>query len=142
MSKIIAIDYGRKHIGLAVADTDIRIASPLPGLELGKMSLMLNSVTKVLNKIPDLELVVVGKPTGLDGKPTRMSKEVEEFALNLSNQLGLPVKVWEETLTSQQASINSSLAGRPKRPSKKKDKRHSLAAQIILSEYLAHAYQN
>lgn len=130
MSNIFAIDYGTKYIGLAVADTEIKIATPIKHLQVRKHGDSVSTVVKFLSKQEDVKLIVIGFPSGVGGKDTQISNEVKQFAEDVYTQTQLPYLLWDETLTSKQALLNSA--------SNKKLDTHSIAAQIILKEYLEH----
>jgi putative Holliday junction resolvase len=77
--RILAVDYGRKRIGLAISD-------PLGIMAHGMDTLHRRSLRKDLAQLQDIirkqevRLLVVGNPIHLDGTPSEMSVEAEEFA--------------------------------------------------------------
>jgi putative transcription antitermination factor YqgF len=124
--KILAIDYGTKHVGVATNDDTGTLAIPLTTLIVGRKTNLELVAELAIEK--QIELFLIGLPTGLDGKPTKISQEVENFARNLSELTGIPHKFWNETNTSVQAAQRF-----------KDDKNiasHSEAARIMLQEYL------
>jgi putative Holliday junction resolvase len=132
MAKVIAVDYGRKYIGLAVAD-DISVATILPPLSITSGQTPIQAMIKFMNSIGNVDLLLIGIPSGFGGKPTQMSQEIEAFAKLVREACPVQVKFWDETLTSKQAEKH--------KVAKKSQSSHSQAARIILQEYLdTHEY--
>ncbi len=127
MGKIVGIDYGTKNIGLAISDESGLFAERITPAKAKKNRTLVESILEEL-KDYDIDLFILGTPIGLDAKPTKKSHEVDEFAEKLKKSTSIPVKLWNETLTSKQADINLSTLS-------KKDQ-HSEAARIMLQEYL------
>jgi putative pre-16S rRNA nuclease len=144
---ILAIDYGKKRLGLALSD------------ELGMTSRPYGTWNRV-NRRRDLarlrELVrqqgvrriVVGLPLHLDGTPSDMSEEAKSFAARVEKALGLPVEMMDERLSSwearqTQASANSNERARRGSPGRAEPRKQTaldqIAAAIILQDYLDRA---
>ena len=141
---ILAIDYGKKRLGLALSD------------ELG-MTSHPHATWNRVNRRRDLarlrELahqkkvgrIVVGLPLRLDGTPTEMSEEAKSFAARVEKALGLPVEMMDERLSSWEARETISAEGSGKRARHgssgrsetiKKSTLDDIAAAIILRDYL------
>jgi len=129
MAQIIAIDYGTRFIGLAISDETRLIATTLPTVRVPRGREPLPTLLKAL-EINNIEQIVIGYPSGLDNKPTQMSREIEKFSQELEKRTGIKTKLWNETYTSQQAETI--------KLKKKSHDSHSHAARIILQEYLDH----
>lgn len=131
--RILAVDYGRKRIGLAISD-------PLGVMAHGMETLHRRSLRKDLAQLCGLvraqgvQLLIVGNPIHLDGTPSEMSQEAEAFAARLSEQCGIPYRMWDERMTSQEAGHLLRETGRSVLRDGGVDR---LAAQIILDSYLA-----
>ncbi|HEU0121033.1 MAG TPA: Holliday junction resolvase RuvX [Bryobacteraceae bacterium] len=131
--RILAVDYGRKRIGLAISD-------PLGVMAHGMETLQRRSLRKDLTQLcalireQQVRLLVVGNPLHLDGSPSEMSQEAESFASRLSEQCGVPYRMWDERLTSQEAGHLLRETGRSVQRDGGVDR---LAAQIILDSFLA-----
>jgi putative Holliday junction resolvase len=134
MSKILAIDYGRKKIGLAVSDETNTIAEKLPILKVKNQKEAVEGIEMILQNVGAVSKIVVGLPLGLEMKPTQMSHEVKDFVEKLKKRISQEISVvfTNEVLTSQYAE-----KGRSKKF--KKEKSDSEAARIMLQEYLNHA---
>lgn len=122
---ILAVDYGTKFIGLAMAEDKVRISTPYGILENKEESLFAE-----LRKIIEREKVgkiVIGRPLALSGRETQQTGKTDFFIEKTREEIKLPVIVVDERLTSRMA--DKLLAG---------DKRenHAVAASIILQDYL------
>ena len=148
--RILALDYGRKKIGLALADTEARIAEPVETVE----RINRNEDMRRLRKFArdhGVKQIVVGLPLRLDGAAGEMAEEAKRFAERVRKQIGLPVEMVDERLTSWQAeqvleqefgrriTHQETPRGRRKitRASESKYTVDSIAAMLILREYLA-----
>lgn len=130
--RCLGIDYGAKRVGLSFGD-DIGVATPLPALvdaDSAKRWAALSALVKT-RKITDL---VLGYPFNMDYTVGFQAKEVDAFAERLRTEIGLPVHLVDERLTSYEAEETI-----PK--SKRRDVRasglvDSRAATIILQDFL------
>lgn len=148
--KILAIDYGRSRIGLALADTGTRIAYPHDTLERINRNEDMRRLRELARDL-SVRHIVVGLPLRLDGSPGEMAAEAQGFAARLSKQLGLPVDLVDERLTSWEAqrvleeelgrriTHQETPAGRKKIAGDALGKYSvdAVAAMVILREYLA-----
>jgi len=129
----LAIDYGRKRIGLAVSD-------PLGMMAHGMETLHRKSLRKDLAQLrgiireQEVHLLVVGNPLHLDGSRSEMSEEAEQFAARLSADAAVPYRMWDERMSSQEAGHLLRETGRAVQRDGGVDR---LAAQIILDSFLA-----
>lgn len=125
---LLALDVGEKRIGLAMADSQVRIAVPFGWVANDER--IMEELAEIMLR-HDISLVVVGYPRNQSGEPTRQTEFVVEFVRRLS-QLDIDAEIayQDESLTSVQAEQR--LAG------KLKDKGDidAEAASIILQDYL------
>lgn len=132
--KILAIDYGEKKIGLAHSDELGIVAAKLPVLFVKKAKDRIDGVVYVIKNINPQKLLI-GMPTGLNGKESEQEKEVKDYIINLQKAIKKELKqdmeiiTWDETYSSKQAEEGKSAKFR-------KTKSDSEAARIILQEYL------
>lgn len=134
MNPILGVDYGRKHIGIAISDSGQTFARRLDKITVTKYQTPAEALIKFL-KNRNLDQILVGLPTGLEGKPTQMSKEIEEFAKEVAEVTNNKIGFWDETYTSKQAEQTA--ASKSKR---NLNQSHSEAARIILQAYLDHKH--
>jgi putative holliday junction resolvase len=137
--RVLGIDYGARRIGLALSDATATLASPWrliqrPPSEAETLRLMIQEITVLAKDDDGLEAVVVGWPRRLDGSPTAQTAIVETFARALKAQIGVPVILQDERLSSREAE--SRLARRETDWRKRKAKLDAAAAAVILQDYL------
>jgi putative holliday junction resolvase len=151
-AKILALDYGRKKIGLALADAEARIAEPHDTLERVNRNEDMRRLREFVRD-HNVKQIVVGLPLRLDGAAGEMADEAKRFAERVRKQIGVPVEMVDERLTSWQAeqileqefgrriTHRETPRGREKitRTSDGKYTVDSIAATLILREYLARA---
>jgi putative holliday junction resolvase len=144
-STIMAVDYGRARIGLAIATAEARLARPLATLERINRNEDMRRLRELARE-HDVKKIVVGLPLLLDGMRGEMAEEAERFAKRVRKQIGLPVEMVDERLTSWEAErLLEEEFGKKYRDENEKRKKpdgekptvDSVAAAVILREYLA-----
>jgi putative Holliday junction resolvase len=133
MDRILAVDFGRRRIGLAVSDELGMTAQGLPTLCVGSVSTAPGAVAEVAAEWSVAE-VVVGLPLNMDGSRGPMVEAAEAFADALRSETGLPVTYWDERLTTQAAHRVLADAGLKHR--KRKGTADRIAAGLILESFL------
>ena len=144
--RVLALDYGRSRIGVALADTAVGLAQPLCTLERINRNEDMRRLREMARE-HGVKQVVVGLPLRLDGTRGEMAEEAEGFANRLRKQLGVPVEMVDERLSSWEAErLLEEVQGRvikapvvPGRTAKKDSRRigvDAVAAAVILQEYL------
>lgn len=101
--RILALDLGRKRIGLAVSDPLGITAQGLPNLERVNKRTDLAALDALL-KEREVGLVLMGNPINMGGSEGRQSGWVREFAAALEAHTRVPVRFWDERLTSVAAN--------------------------------------
>ena len=132
LARILAIDYGRRRIGLAVSDELGITAVPVATLERKNRREDIRCLREIARKYK-VTLIIVGSPLHLAGHAGEMAKEAARFASRIKKELGLPVELRDERLTSWEAEQTlKENAGR------KSKKMHldSVAAAILLRDFL------
>jgi len=144
---ILGIDYGRVRIGLAIADSQTALARPLDTFERVNRNADMRRLREIV-LAHGVKQLVVGLPLRLDGTHGEMAREAARFAERLRKQLGIPVELVDERLTSWEAErLMEEQAGRTlhesAKPGRKKRSRaaakitvDAVAAAVILKEYL------
>ncbi len=130
--RFLGIDYGTRRIGLAYGD-ELGIATPLPALtdaDAAKRRAGLAAVVKA-RRVTDL---VLGYPYNMDGTTGFKAKEVDAFADQLRADLGLPVHLIDERLTSHMAEAG--MTQLELREIRAKGIVDSRAAALILQDFL------
>ena len=99
---ILAVDYGRARIGLAIADAEVRLARPLATLQRVNRNEDMRRLRE-LARAHGVKQIVVGLPLRLDGTRGEMAEEAERFAARVAKQIGVRVELVDERLTSWEA---------------------------------------
>ncbi len=128
-SYILALDVGARRIGVALASTPARIASPLLTLE---HSPEIFTRLQELIERENVDTIVVGLPRGLDGQTTAQTSATETFIDELRGRIDVPIFTQDEALTSVKAEAE--LASRRKPHAKAAV--DALAATYILEDFL------
>jgi putative Holliday junction resolvase len=144
---ILAIDYGRARIGLAIADAETRLARPLETLKRVNRNEDMRRLREIVRD-HHVKQIVVGLPLRLDGTRGDMAEEATRFSTRVRKQLGVPVELADERLTSWEAERlleeqsgrvrHTKRGGQAKRQRDKAISVDSVAATVILQDYLAH----
>jgi putative Holliday junction resolvase len=130
---ILAFDFGARWIGVAVGDTETRLASPLGMFEATSGSRCMAEVETLVREWRP-ERLLVGLPLAMDGSEHDMTRRARRFARQLEGRFRLPVAFADERLSSVAAEAQLRETGRGGR--KHKNAAHALAAKIILQSYL------
>jgi putative Holliday junction resolvase len=131
LGAVLAIDYGRRRLGLALSDALGVTARPLAVWERTNRRGDLARIRDLCRRHA-VGRVVVGWPIRLDGTPGEMAKEAAGFAERLRKYLGRPVDLADERLSSWQAGQQLHETG-VRRAGKPVD---DVAATVILRDYL------
>lgn len=132
--RILALDVGRKRIGLAITDEMRITVRGLDTLERVKPRVDLARITDIV-KTNDVGLLLVGLPVRLGGEDSAMTAHVRTFAAALQDKSGKPVQLWDERLTSVAAEARLEAEGL--RPMRRTGAIDQAAACILLEDYLA-----
>lgn len=149
-AKILALDYGRTKIGIAWADVQARIAAPFATLARINRNEDMRRLREMARQ-EKVQQIVVGLPLRLDGTQGDMADEVTRFAERVRKQVGVPVELVDERLSSWEAErILEEELGRKlmhqethlgrKKTSRGADTKYTVdavAAMVILREYLS-----
>lgn len=139
-SRIVSIDYGQARIGLAISDETHLIASPLITLTAEKRSE--KTAEKLIRWLLDYQEqhrfvtqeIIIGMPLLMSGKSGLLADEVRHFVTLLQQQTTIPIKTWDERLTTVQAD-RSLREGHLTRRQRAKTV-DTVSATILLQSYL------
>lgn len=124
--RILGIDYGTKKIGFAIADTDVKMASPLMIMKNDEYFL---PALKKLVADEMIDKLVVGKPQGTGFETVSYVEEIEKFVVMLNDILPVPVITFDESYTTHEAQ-------RLMKESRNRGEDDDLAAMVILQAYI------
>jgi putative Holliday junction resolvase len=131
--RILAIDHGSKRMGIAVSDELKMIAQPLEYILAEPSDRFLARLNELIND-KEVELILIGMPRNMDGSYGPAALKVQDFVEMLKAAVCVPIKMWDERLTSAQA--NRLLIQGNVRRDKRKEKVDKMAAAILLQSYL------
>lgn len=133
MSRILAIDYGRKRTGLAVSDTMQIIAN---GLTTVPTHELLDFIAGYVQKEP-VERIIIGLPKQMNNEVSENMKYIEPFVRLLKKKISeMPVEFVDERFTSVLAHRTMLEAGLKKKDRQNKALVDEISATIILQTYL------
>ncbi|MGN0047940.1 MAG: Holliday junction resolvase RuvX [Bacteroides sp.] len=133
MSRIIAIDYGRKRTGIAVSDTLQMIAN---GLTTVPTHTLLDFLLGYVEREP-VERILVGLPKQMNNEASESMKYIEPFVRSLKKKLPhIAVEYVDERFTSVLAHRTMLEAGLKKKTRQNKELVDEISATIILQTYL------
>ena len=130
--RCLGIDYGTRRIGLSYGD-ELGVATPLPALTEADEARRWAALLEVARG-RRVSVLVVGHPLNMDDTAGPKAKEADAFAARLGAELGLPVHLVDERLTSQEAE--STIAKPRRRDVRASGIVDSRAATLILQDFL------
>lgn len=134
MARIIGIDYGRKRTGVAVTDPLKIVAGALATVPTHTLE---QFITGYVAR-EQVELIVIGQPTQLDGQPSESMRYITPFVNRLKKILpDIPIVMYDERFTSTIAHQAMIAGGMKKSDRRDKARVDSIAATIILNDYLS-----
>jgi putative holliday junction resolvase len=135
--RVLAIDYGRKRLGLAISDALRVTASPFATWNRSSRRRDLAKL-RTLCREQEIKLIVIGWPLQLGGTRGEMALEAARFAERIKAELGIPVELVDERLSSWEAqeTLADTAAGKPGSRGRKRERLDELAAAVILRDYL------
>ncbi len=130
---ILALDVGQKRIGVAVSGPNDLLARSLTVIRVRNRKQSLEAVRRLVEQEGAAE-VVVGHPLNMDGTVGEQARKAESFARQLARIVPVPVTLWDERLSTQQAQEALIEAG--VRRKARRARLDAAAAAAILQSYL------
>ena len=128
-SRLLGIDPGKKRVGLAISDEDKLVSTPLKTIIKKNNSDLAKEIREIIEE-NNIKGIVVGNPINMDGSKGPSAQSANDFAKYLSNNISIPVTMWDERLSSEAAfKLSSNL---DINTSKKVEKLDQNAASFIL----------
>jgi putative Holliday junction resolvase len=131
--RILALDHGTVRIGVAVSDELKMLAHPVEHIPADPFPDFLERL-KVLIREKEVELVVVGMPRNMDGSYGEAAAKVRAFVTVLRETVQVPIRTWDERLTTVQAQRGMRQGGR--KGGDARDRIDAAAAAVLLQGYL------
>ena len=108
-SRLLGIDPGKNRIGLAISDEDKLVSTPLKTIVKKNNSNFIKEIKQIIDE-NNLKGIIVGNPINMDGSRGPSSQSANDFAKYLSNNISIPVTMWDERLSSDGAfNLSSNL---------------------------------
>ena len=128
-SRLLGIDPGKNRIGIAISDEDKLVSPPLKTIFKKNNSNFINEIQTIIEE-NNIKGIIVGNPINMDGSKGPSAQSAEDFSKYISNNVSIPVTMWDERLSSQAAfNLSSNL---DVNISKKVNKLDQNAASFIL----------
>ena len=98
-SRLLGLDVGRKTIGLAVSDSDMKIATTVGTIRRSKFTKDVKNLDAIITE-RQVSGLVLGLPINMDGNEGPACQSVRQFAVNLDNVLEIGITFWDERLST------------------------------------------
>ena len=98
-SRLLGLDVGRKTIGLAVSDSDMKIATTVGTILRSKFTKDVKNLDAIITE-RQVNGLVLGLPISMDGNEGPACQSVHQFAVNLDNILEIGITFWDERLST------------------------------------------
>jgi len=133
MARFLGLDVGAKRLGVALSDSEGRIATPLAVLDVVGLKTDPSPLVRLIDEW-DIATIVVGLPKSLDGSEGLQAQEVRAITETLVGGLGVDVIYSDERLSSVEASRSLRSAGISEKQAR--GTVDMIAASLILQTYL------
>jgi putative Holliday junction resolvase len=131
--RVLAIDHGTKRMGIALSDPSGIVATPLEYVPAEPFAGFLARLKELIRE-KEVALILIGMPRNMDGSYGPAAAKVQEFVAVLKENIAVPIRTWDERLTSAQA--NRFLLQADVRRKDRKEKVDKAAAAILLQSFL------
>ncbi len=131
--RILAVDPGEKRIGIAISDPTGTIANPVMVLKHSSRQADAEAIARFAIE-NEVSAIVVGQSLDEEGQPTPEGRRSGRLAEAIQNQASLPVILWDESGSTQEARLARIALGVSRR--RRRGHQDDLAAAIILQSYL------
>ncbi|MGG7054782.1 Holliday junction resolvase RuvX [Nitrosomonas sp. ANs5] len=134
---VLAFDFGKRRIGVAIGEYELRLAHPLTTIDQVVTKLRFDSIAELLETWQPV-LLVVGLSVHADGTEHELTHLCRRFARRLEGRFGVPVVLVDErytTITARSALEEAGVSGRKQRPMI-----DQIAAQHILQSFFDASY--
>lgn len=137
--KIMAIDYGDAHTGVAISDRTLTLCGFSTVVTAYRPEAVIEQLQKLIAEHEVTELVL-GHPLNMDGTRGPRAEKAESFAEQLRQATDLPVTLWDERRTTVEA--HNIMQANGKRAKERKKTVDAVAASLMLEGYLTYKKRN
>ncbi len=131
--RVLAIDPGEKNLGIALSDPSGTIANPLTVIKHVSRQIDAAAIAQLARE-HEAGLIVVGQSLDDENEPTLQGRRAAKLAASIRSQTELPVRLWDESGSTQAARRARIAMGSSRR--KRRGHLDDLAATFILQSYL------
>ena len=131
MTRVLAVDFGEKRVGLATSDASGSLATPRLTLSRVSDGALLDALAKFCAE-EEIALAIFGIPRSPEGVESPFAARIRSFAAKFELRTNLPARFHEETLTSNEAA-------RRLPPGAPREEIDRTAAAVLLEDYLQSA---
>ena len=98
-SRLIGLDLGSKRIGIAICDEYQSIATPFKTINKINLNQLIDEI-KIIVKENDIKGIIIGNPINMDGSEGPSSQSIKDTCRIISENLDLPISLWDERLST------------------------------------------
>jgi len=99
-SRLLGIDPGHKNIGFAICDENKKVATPLKIIKKGRFQNLIKDINEIISE-NNIKGIIIGNPINMDGSIGKSAQSANDFAVNLSKNVTVPISMWDERLSSE-----------------------------------------
>ena len=108
-SRLLGVDPGKNRVGLAISDEDKLVSTPFKTIIKKNNSNFINEFKRIIIE-NNIKGIIIGNPINMDGSSGPSAQSAKDFARYISNNVSVPVSMWDERLSSQGAfNLSSNL---------------------------------
>ena len=133
-SRVMALDYGERKIGVALSDALQMISYPYKTIDRKKTPNYIGEIKNII-EYKEVGSIVVGYPISMSGQETKQTKITMDFINELKNKISIEVFKYDERLSSKEAVRY--LQNQNIKTGHNKEKIDQISASIILEQFLA-----
>ena len=98
-SRLIGLDLGSKRIGVSICDEKRLVATPFKTIDVEKLSNTIDQLKNIISE-NNVKGIIVGYPVNMDGTKGPSSQSAKDKAEKISNEISLPIVLWDERLST------------------------------------------
>ena len=98
-SRLIGLDLGSKRIRVSICDEKRLVATPYKTIDVKNLSNTINQIKNIISE-NNIEGIIVGYPINMDGSKGSSSQSVKDKVKKISNEVNLPIVLWDERLST------------------------------------------
>ncbi|MSU32593.1 MAG: Holliday junction resolvase RuvX [Pedosphaera sp.] len=131
--RILALDHGTVRIGVATSDELKMIARPVEFIAAEPFSKFIERLRELIREL-QVEQILIGMPRNMDGSYGEAAAKVRVFIAALKDVIAVPIRTWDERLTTVSAS--KALRSGGTRASDQRGKIDAASSAVLLQGYL------